>query len=434
MGRYLTKEKGMKNIIITGLSLLLVGVSAQAEVIQSVNFNPARFGQFERLKVSEKATLKGGLKAQSMRVHSAGTINLEETPSAEQGRLAYDIIKLDGSNGYYSLGSSFPDNPTLSFPSTCFSSMENCVDATNTGALKVAFSDGKARFRAPNNYSDNPSSRIRQITTNANLLRLEALYATIQGKLYVTGNGGYTFRNGASDTPLRLAGNWIPLPSASGAPTGSTLTWETRKTVKYANRGGEQVRVLVLKGQNTSSSCNKTCPTRACPNGKSGKITYKLNTTTCTCEEVSNTCGYKYVLMDHEVQMQYEMTADLRGAVDYTTTCRNGNYSNFCREYFYGAKHIEARINEYSSRYNENYRVAYDAEAGRSCSTPGEIVFNPNDKFCFYTGCIRSTEPSGYNASEKTWCITDVNNPEELAQYGMCKVTVFMHGVPYKCQ
>ena len=279
----------MKNIIITGLSLLLVGVSAQAEVIQSVNFNPARFGQFERLKVSEKATLKGGLKAQSMRVHSAGTINLEETPSAEQGRLAYDIIKLDGSNGYYSLGSSFPDNPTLSFPSTCFSSMENCVDSTNTGALKVAFSDGKARFHAPNNYSDNPSSRIRQITTNANLLRLEALYATIQGELNVTGNGGYTFRNGASDTPLRLAGNWIPLPSASGAPTGSTLTWETRKTVKYANRGGEQVRVLVLKGQNTSS-CNKTCHDGNCPGGYTGKITYRLNTTTCSCEVASNTC------------------------------------------------------------------------------------------------------------------------------------------------
>lgn len=290
----------MKNIIITGLSLLLVGVSAQAEVIKSVNFNPARFGQFERLKVSEKATLKGGLKAQSMRVHSAGTINLEETPSAEQGRLAYDIIKLDGSNGYYSLGSSFPDSPTLNFPSTCFSSMENCVDATNTGALKVAFSDGKARFRAPNNYSDNPSSRIRQITTNANLLRLEALYATIQGKLNVTGNGGYTFRNGASDTPLRLAGNWIPLPSASGAPTGSTLTWETRKTVKYANRGGEQVRVLVLKGQNSSSPkpCTRVCANLSCPSGQTGEIIYKLDPVSCICELVSNNCvenKYKWV-------------------------------------------------------------------------------------------------------------------------------------------
>ena len=351
MGRYLAKEKGMKNIIITGLSLLLVGVSAQAEVIQSVNFNPARFGQFERLKVSEKATLKGGLKAQSMRVHSAGTINLEETPSAEQGRLAYDIIKLDGSNGYYSLDSSFPEKPTLSFPSTCFSSMENCVDSTNTGALKVAFSDGKARFQAPNSYTEQPSSRIRQITTNANLLRLEALYATIQGKLYVTGNGGYTFRNGASDTPLRLAGNWIPLPSASGAPTGSTLTWETRKTVKYANRGGEQVRVLVLKGKNTSS-CNKTCHDGNCPSGYTGKITYRLNTTTCSCEVASNTCKpngknekYEWVsIQSGNVPGQQEVrsVADCRTTkyitdppqgynVDCKTTpCSSGNVGKFC--------------------------------------------------------------------------------------------------------
>ena len=316
----------MKNIIITGLSLLLVGVSAQAEVIQSVNFNPARFGQFERLKVSEKATLKGGLKAQSMRVHSAGTINLEEKPSAEQGRLAYDIIKLDGSNGYYSLDSSFPEKPTLSFPSTCFSSMENCVDSTNTGALKVAFSDGKARFHAPNNYSDNPSSRIRQITTNANLLRLEALYATIQGKLYVTGNGGYTFRNGASDTPLRLAGNWIPLPSASGAPTGSTLTWETRKTVKYANRGGEQVRVLVLKGQNTSS-CNKTCHDGNCPGGYTGKITYRLNTTTCTCEVASNTCKPK-----NEKKEKYEWVSVQSGFVPGKQEIMNPSYCRMGRD------------------------------------------------------------------------------------------------------
>ena len=283
----------MKNIIITGLSLLLVGVSAQAEVIQSVNFNPARFGQYERLKVSEKATLKGGLKAQSMRVHSAGTINLEETPSAEQGRLAYDIIKLDGSNGYYSLDSSFPEKPTLSFPSTCFSSMENCVDSTNTGALKVAFSDGKARFHAPNNYSDNPSSRIRQITTNANLLRLEALYATIQGKLHVSGNEGYTYRNRDlnrnAHTPMRLAGNWIPLPSASGAPTGGTLEWQTRTTVKYGSSGGDKVRVLALKGKK-SVSCNKTCRDGNCPSGYTGKITYRLNTTTCSCEVASNTC------------------------------------------------------------------------------------------------------------------------------------------------
>lgn len=349
MGRYLAKEKGMKNIIITGLSLLLVGVSAQAEVIQSVNFNPARFGQYERLKVSEKATLKGGLKAQSMRVHSAGTINLEETPSAEQGRLAYDIIKLDGSNGYYSLGSSFPESPTLSFPSTCFSSMENCVDSTNTGTLKVAFSDGKARFQAPNNYSDNPSSRIRQITTNANLLRLEALYATIKGELNVTGNGGYTFRNGASDTPLRLAGNWIPLPSASGAPRNAKLKWEERKTVKYANRGGEKVRVLVLEGGTSSpvipptytectpgaikkcgdSACNaqKTCQANGTWGScKRGRTTGSVMDMYCSQNGLAMLCGANCLWSDDESQCVWIPSV--------TNNCSDpayDDYGNACR-------------------------------------------------------------------------------------------------------
>ena len=418
MGHYLIKEKGMKNIIITGLSLLLVGVSAQAEVIQSVNFNPARFGQYERLKVSERATLKGGLKAHSMRVHSAGTINLEETPSAEQGRLAYDIIKLDGSNGYYSLGSLFPENPTLSFPSTCFSSMENCVDSTNTGALKVAFSEGKARFHAPNNYSDNPSSRIRQITTNADLLRLEALYATIQGKLNVTGNGGYTFRNISPKTPLSLAGNWIPLPSANGAPTGGTLEWQPRKTVKYASKGGDTVRVLALKGG--TDSCNKTCPPKACPNGKSGTITYKLNKTTCTCEEVSNPCGYKYVLQGEEI-IEYEEVVRFPSS----GSCGLADYTSFCSQNFLKPISIAQKLQE------KDYRVDHQAAAGRACSTKGEIVFNPSDIFCFTPSCLQSGKRPTYDSSTKSWCITAVSTPS--ASYN-CNVSVLMRGRPYKCE
>ena len=425
----------MKKILTTGLCLALASIGG-AEVIQSVNFNPARFGQYERLKVSEQANFKGGLKAKSMQVQSAGTIDLNATPSTGQVNLAYLITKLDGTLGHSHVGDDFPSTPTLVFPATCFSSREHCVETTSVGLLQVAFMNGAARFQAPSSYTTAPESRIKQITTPSDRLRLDAVYANIHGKLNVSGNEGYTFRKISPKTPLRLAGNWIPLPSANGAPTGGTLEWQTRTTVKYASKGGDKggdkVRVLALQGGKVS--CNKTCPPKACPNGKSGKITYKLNTTTCTCEEVSNPCGYKYVLMDNEVQMQYEMIVDLRGPVDFSTTCRNGNYANFCRDNFYGPKKIEEKINDYSARYNKNYRVAHDAAAGKPCSTQGEIVFNPNDKFCFYTGCIRGEEASGYNASAQAWCITDINNPEELAQNGMCKVIVRIHGVPYICQ
>ena len=241
----------MKKILTTGLCLALASIGG-AEVIQSVNFNPARFGQYERLKVSEQANFKGGLKAKSMQVQSAGTVDLNATPSTDQGNLAYLITKLDGTLGHSHVGNDFPSTPTLVFPATCFSSAENCVGSTGVGLLQVAFMNGAARFQAPSSYTTAPESRIKQITTEANRLRLEAVYANINGRLHVSGNEGYTYRNRDlnrnAHTPMRLAGNWIPLPSASGAPTGGTLEWQTRKTVKYGSKGGDTVRVLALKG------------------------------------------------------------------------------------------------------------------------------------------------------------------------------------------
>ncbi len=237
----------MKKILTTGLCLALASIGG-AEVIQSVNFNPARFGQYERLKVSEQANFKGGLKAKSMQVQSSGTVDLNATPSTDQGNLAYLITKLDGTLGHSHVGNDFPSTPTLVFPATCFSSLESCVTATATGTLNVKFQNGAARFQAPSSYTAAPESRIKQITTPSDRLRLDAVYANIHGKLDVSGNEGYTFRNISPKTPLRLAGNWIPLPSASRAPTGGTLEWQTRKTVKYGSKGGDTVRVLALKG------------------------------------------------------------------------------------------------------------------------------------------------------------------------------------------
>ena len=338
----------MKKILTTGLCLALASIGG-AEVIQSVNFNPARFGQYERLKVSEQANFKGGLKAKSMQVQSSGTIDLNATPSTDQGNLAYLITKLDGTLGHSHVGNDFPSTPTLEFPATCFSSLESCVTATATGTLNVKFQKGAARFQAPSSYTTAPESRIKQITTGANRLRLDAVYANIHGKLDVSGNWGYTFRKISPKTPLRLAGNWIPLPSASGAPTGGTLEWQTRKTVKYASKGGDKVVVLALKGKK-SVSCNKTCHDGTCPSGYTGKITYRLNTTTCSCEVASNTCKpnekYRWVFIrsgavpgKQEVwdtatcRTNRDAIADIPEGYDVdckTTPCSSGNQGKYC--------------------------------------------------------------------------------------------------------
>ncbi len=315
----------MKKILTTGLCLALASIGG-AEVIQSVNFNPARFGQYERLKVSEQANFKGGLKAKSMQVQSAGTIDLNATPSTDQGNLAYLITKLDGTLGHSHVGDDFPATPTLEFPATCFSSLESCVTATATGTLNVKFQKGAARFQAPSSYTTAPESRIKQITTEANRLRLEAVYANINGRLHVSGNEGYTFRKISPKTPLRLAGNWIPLPSANDAPTGGTLEWQTRKTVKYTSKGGDKVRVLALKGKK-SVSCHKTCHDGNCPGGYTGKITYRLNTTTCSCEVASNTCKPK-----NEKKEKYEWVSVQSGAVPGNQEIMNPAYCRTGRD------------------------------------------------------------------------------------------------------
>ena len=319
----------MKKILTTGLCLALASIGG-AEVIQSVNFNPARFGQYERLKVSEQANFKGGLKAKSMQVQSAGTIDLNATPSTGQVNLAYLITKLDGTLGHSHVGDDFPSTPTLVFPATCFSSREHCVETTSVGLLQVAFMNGAARFQAPSSYTTAPESRIKQITTEANRLRLEAVYANIHGRLHVSGNEGYTYRNRDlnrnAHTPMRLAGNWIPLPSASGAPTGGTLEWQTRKTVKYGSKGGDTVRVLALKGKK-SVSCNKTCRDGNCPSGYTGKITYRLNTTTCSCEVASNTCKPK-----NEKKEKYEWVSVQSGTVPGYQQIMNPDYCRTTRD------------------------------------------------------------------------------------------------------
>ena len=287
----------MKKLFITGLMVAVMPCAVlQAEVIQTINFNPARLGQYERLKVSEKATFQGGLTAQSMQVRSGGTVSINESNS---GALAYDIPLLDGRKGSQTddVVNNFPAEPTLDFPGTCFSSLENCVGSnTTTGNLNVKFNGGAASFKGPAGYND-PASRINQITTDANRLRLESVYATVKGKLNITGVGTYSYRNLSASTPLRLAGNWVPnwvpLPSVDGV-SAKTLKWETRKTVKHPDKGGESVKILVLDGSgggtNPPSCTPQTCSPQPCPSGQTGQINYTWNQSQCKCVESSRTC------------------------------------------------------------------------------------------------------------------------------------------------
>lgn len=339
----------MKKLFITGLMVAAVPCAVlQAEVIQTINFNPARLGQYERLKVSEKATFQGGLTAQSMQVRSGGTVSINESNS---GALAYDIPLLDGRKGKQTddVVNTFPSEPTLDFPGTCFSSFENCVGSNTTGNLNVKFNGGAASFKGPAGYND-PASRINQITTDANRLRLESVYATVKGKLNITGAGAFSFRNLNPSTPLRLAGNWVPLPSTDGVGA-RTLKWETRKTVKHPDKGGESVKILVLEGSTPPPSCvPQLCiAVRPCPSGQTGNIYYAWDTNSCSCKETSRDCSSQVATYSYKLTSEApygvannfcQTSCALSGSADtpdsfnpnnFLPKCTAANVGNVCR-------------------------------------------------------------------------------------------------------
>ena len=86
----------------------------------------------------------------------------------------------------------------------------------------------------------------------------------------------------------------MPLPSTDGVGA-KTLKWETRKTVKHPDKGGESVKILVLDGtgggSNPPSCTAQTCSPQPCPSGQTGQINYTWNQSQCKCVESSRTCS-----------------------------------------------------------------------------------------------------------------------------------------------
>lgn len=71
----------MKTFAIALLGLLCAAPCARAELLDTVTFNPARLGQYERLKVSDALTSPGGVQTQSLTVSSSGTVSVDNAGS-----------------------------------------------------------------------------------------------------------------------------------------------------------------------------------------------------------------------------------------------------------------------------------------------------------------------------------------------------------------
>lgn len=87
----------MKKILLG--TMLLLATAALAETVSSVSYNPSRLGDYQYLKVSDSAKLKGGLATQALNLNSGGNIRLTNDTTAN----SYTVGNITGAqeNGMY---------------------------------------------------------------------------------------------------------------------------------------------------------------------------------------------------------------------------------------------------------------------------------------------------------------------------------------------
>ncbi len=62
--------------------MLLCAVTCYGEIVSEVSFNPSRMGDYNYLKVADKATLVGGLETDYLNIRSNGTVTLKNSASS----------------------------------------------------------------------------------------------------------------------------------------------------------------------------------------------------------------------------------------------------------------------------------------------------------------------------------------------------------------
>lgn len=238
------------NILGVLLWIFVGAVAASGEVIESVSFNPSRFGQYERLTVSEEVDAKGGLSTTNMNVSSAGTVSMNvRRPLDDQTAYYFPTVDATAGNG-------------VRFADACFSeSGADCraydaaaePDAGSVGNLVISSKDGGEEPQADLSVFLNDSF-LNRVTTVVDTLKIKTGQINM-GLLTVQGGGGVTYSN----TPLKgvkLAGNDIPQPTQGNTVEKDGVTskdlnhcemaWEERRSVEKDGKYNTY-KVLVLK-------------------------------------------------------------------------------------------------------------------------------------------------------------------------------------------
>lgn len=237
------------NILV--ILLLFFGASGVvAEVIESVSFNPSRFGQYERLTVSEEVDAKGGLSTTNLNVSSAGTVDMNvQRP-------------LDDNTAYYFPTVDAVEGNGVRLSNACFSeSGTDCraydaslePDAGKVGNLVISSKDG-GREIEPDTAVFLNDSFINSVSTAVDTLKVKAGQIQL-GRLTVQGGGGVTY-SGDALMGVKLAGNDIPQPTQGNTVEKDGVTskdlnncemvWDERRSVEKDGKYNTY-KVLALK-------------------------------------------------------------------------------------------------------------------------------------------------------------------------------------------
>ena len=265
----------MKHILLFCLSLFL-SVPSFAEIISSVSFNPSRMGEYTYLKITDKANLKGGLKATTMNINSGGTVTMTTDTSSR----IYDVPTVTGASGS---AINMPNTAFHGNTSNTYSSYKSESTSALSGLLPSVTAKGGTQTYNNDSYI--------QTLDAVNMLKQKV--GTLKGgTLEITGNGGSTvgLYDSGNTAGFHLAGNDIPEPTAAHTNTGTNLTqcqlaWEKRKT---SDSTPKEVWLLAL--QNCGSGvggCDDSLK-EMCVNPPTNAVlstpgTWNAQTCECTC-------------------------------------------------------------------------------------------------------------------------------------------------------
>ena len=198
--------------------MLLCAVTCYGEIVSEVSFNPSRMGDYNYLKVADKATLVGGLETDYLNIRSNGTVTLKNSTSTSATfKVDKQIIGDPDEN----------QTVEISFPNAAF----------EVGSAVYAVG-GEGKF---------VSGEIEDRILSKNNLKQKA-GALTGGSVTITGGTTGELYDGESINGFWLDGNLIPTPTSLKGKD-CEMEWDER----YPAGSSTSVKLLALKDCKTSS-------------------------------------------------------------------------------------------------------------------------------------------------------------------------------------